>query len=340
MSSPDADAPAPTLTPEEAAAGVLLADPRWGYKYTQEGSGLVQPFDFVLGAVGELRQKLEPKPHDVFIATYPKCGTTWMQQIVMLLLRGSSERVDPMKDAPWLEMAVSRAASGVAPPSGTPSLDCAALAALGPPEGDGGRRVWKSHAPASAVPWRGGPAAAAAAGARAIIVCRNTKDAAVSMLHHTRNIPGFGFHGGWDEFVPLFLEGRVESSSIWEWHRGWWEAATASPQCVLVVHFEDLKANLAAEVGRVAAHLGLERSAAELAAVAARCTFEAMKAEAAERDAATVKAGGVVKKEHFRQGKTGGWRELMSPAQLAAFDAKEAELQAAVGETGHGFRPV
>ena len=50
-------------------------------------------------------------------------------------------------------------------------------------------------------------------------------------------------------------------------------------------------------------------------------------------------AGGVVKQGHFRQGTTGGWRELMSDAQAAAFDAKTAELVVA-GGGGQIFRNV
>ena len=69
--------------------------------------------------------------------------------------------------------------------------------------------------------------------AKIVVVSRNPKDAAVSMLHHTRNIPGFCFVGGWEQFAPLFLAGRVESGSIWEWHLGWWEAAAAHPESVL-----------------------------------------------------------------------------------------------------------
>ena len=335
-----------SLTLSEVVAGVKLADPACGYKYLEEEggdhplacTGLVQPFDFVLPAVYELREKLEPKSHDVFIATYPKCGTTWMQQIVMLLLRGGSAEVNPMADAPWLERSVSLDAKpAMKCVSSSPPHDCAALCALSAPEDDSGRRAWKTHATAEAAPWRGGPAAAAAAGAKVIVVCRNPKDAAVSMLHHTKNIPGFCFSGGWDDFVALFLQGKVESSSIWPWHRGWWEAAAAHPATVLVVHFEDLKQDLKAEVDRVAVHLGLERSDVELEAVAARSSFPVMKAEAAARDAEKLKKGGSIKKDHFREGKTGGWRELMSPELQREFDERTAALEAAAAG-GHAFR--
>lgn len=42
---------------------------------------------------------------DVWIATYPKCGTTWMQQIVLELTRQASEGTDPVDyhDSPWPE---------------------------------------------------------------------------------------------------------------------------------------------------------------------------------------------------------------------------------------------
>ena len=79
---------------------------------------------------------------------------------------------------------------------------------------------------------------------------------------------------------------------------------------------------------------------AELEAVAARSSFEAMKAEAAARDAETLKKGGSIKKDHFREGKTGGWRELMSPELQREFDEKTAALEAAAAACGHAFRAV
>ena len=58
------------------------------------GRPLIQPFDFDVPAVQALRARFTLAAHDVAIATYPKCGTTWMQQLVLLLLRGEGALVE------------------------------------------------------------------------------------------------------------------------------------------------------------------------------------------------------------------------------------------------------
>jgi len=300
-----------------------VMDPRFGYRHLVEAdTGLIQPFDFDLPSVRALRKRFELNPCDIVIATYPKCGTTWMQQIVLLLIHGPDAKVNPMRDAPWLEMSCSSAANGCqssSPPISVDELCSYALPSTERPS----QRCWKTHAPAHATPWRGGGAAAAAAsGARIIVVFRNSKDTAVSMLHHTRNIPPFGFTGGWEEFSMLFREGRVESNSYWDWYEGWWRAAQEHSEAVLWVVFEDMLADLPREVKRIAHHIGTEPSAAQVAAISARCTFSSMRAESADRD----KTAKFVKKDHLRVGQAGGWRKVFSSEDCAAFDEKNAQL--------------
>ena len=44
-----------------------------------------------------------PRPDDIIIATAPKCGTTWMQQIVSSLVFGDAQVRPLAAVSPWVE---------------------------------------------------------------------------------------------------------------------------------------------------------------------------------------------------------------------------------------------
>jgi hypothetical protein len=52
--------------------------------------GITCPPWLSASAVDEIDSKIRYRPSDVIVLTYPKCGTTWAEQVVLLLLHSRS----------------------------------------------------------------------------------------------------------------------------------------------------------------------------------------------------------------------------------------------------------
>ncbi|XP_075289718.1 uncharacterized protein LOC142362846 isoform X1 [Opisthocomus hoazin] len=150
----------------ETFAGVSLP----GHLHTQESLGFAATFSF--------------HPSDVVIATYPKSGTTWMQEILTLLFsRGDvrpAKTIPNWERAPWLEQIYFRGAL----------RDTAA------------RRLITTHLPARVL-----APALQQSKAKVIYVARNPKDVAVSFYHFHRLAKFLPDPGSFDTFLTRFLEG-------------------------------------------------------------------------------------------------------------------------------------
>ena len=137
----------------------------------------------------------------MFIVTYPKSGTTLVQQIVKLIKVGgiddSSEHI--LDTIPFIESTGERLET--------------ILQSLPSP------RALKSHLPYHMMPG-GDPAKSVA---KYIYVARNPKDVAVSLFYHTFRMKTYEFDGDWNCFFEFFMKGEVECGLWFDHVLEWWK---------------------------------------------------------------------------------------------------------------------
>ena len=281
--------------------------------------GTPYPFFAVPSKIDELRE-IPLKDGDIVIATFPKCGTTVLQQIVLTLLADGNKDVvtNPMEQSLWFEKTVSQGTiesltSWVPDPLTQGGGLTSELSPTTP------RRVLKTHAPSHLSPWKGG---GVPDNSKIIIMTRNPADTAISMHHHTLDIPGFSYDGDFDHFLnELFLPGRVVCGCFWEWHGGWqrlYEEENNSER-MLLVSYEDFKADPRELITRVANFIfsgqGISSDSARIDAAVESSTFSNMRSNAESVDAKKKREGMVIKKNHIRQGLSGAWRRVFTKEQ-------------------------
>lgn len=188
---------------------------------------------------------------DLFIVTYPKNGTTWTQQIVILLLNNGEIPDDVLEGgvyvrSPFLEANGAKEAEDLPRPNAI-----------------------KTHLRFDLQPWHDE--------AKYIIVIRNPKDACVSFYHHTTLSVSyqFGKDRTFDEYFPFWLAGEVECGSYFDWILSWWPHR--NKKNVLFVLYEDMKADPSKQIKRMAEFMGnIELSESVLEQVVEKSDFSSM----------------------------------------------------------------
>ncbi|XP_067136883.1 sulfotransferase ssu-1-like [Centruroides vittatus] len=166
------------------------------------------------------------RPGDLFITTYPKCGTTWMQHIVMLILQDGKPINDP------LEFFLR-----------TPSIEMCGADAIDLMPGPG---VIKTHLPMEKMKMN--------PKAKYIFVARNPRDCCVSLYHHTKNLLFYKFEDGtFDEFFELFIEGNVDYGDYFDHLLPWYNRR--HDDNIYFTTFERIKKNTKEEVLNIAAFI-------------------------------------------------------------------------------------
>ena len=241
-------------------------------------------------------QNWVPRPDDVFIASFPKSGTTWTQQIVRLVYsRGLIRDDDPSLHAiiPWLD-------------------DSEDLPDLSEVDAMASPRVFKSHNPYHLLPSRLTDVN------RLIYVTRNAKDTAVSMYFHTFGFWMYEYDEPIEHFIGEFIAGRVEYGPYWTHLRSWYEQRDRPN--LLVLHYEAMQDDLKSAVRSVAGFLGQDLTDDEIERVAQASTFGSMKKDPRTSmqmwDEEQRRPG----MPFMRKGKVGDWQNHFTSALTKTFD--------------------
>jgi hypothetical protein len=262
-----------------------------------------------------------PFRDDVVISTRSKSGTTWMQMITALLIFQTADLPGSLSDlSPWLDWL------------GTPREEVYARLAA-----QQHRRFIKTHTPLDGVP--------IVASATYIVVARHPLDMAVSLYHQSNNLNRARVReltGQPEPTTPptplpplrdwllawidrdVRPEDQLDSlpGVLWHLSDAWQRQGGAN---VVLVHYDDLLADLEGQMRRIAALLEITVSDDAWPDLVAAATFASMR-DRAHR--AAPDPAGILKDTaaFFRRGTSGAGLEVLSADEVAHYRARTAAL--------------
>lgn len=256
---------------------------------------------------------------DIFIATYAKSGTTWVQQIIGQLVFNGETGKDVAAMSPWVDLRL--------PPWEVKKPEI---------EAQTHRRFLKTHLPVDALVY--------SPKAKYLYIARDGRDVVWSFYNHHSNFvdelyadlnaqsgpeveklrpPEHDVH----EYFRQWL--ARDGYPLWQfWHniKSWWDIRHL-PNCELL-HFSSLKADMPGEIRRIAEFLEIPVDENKWDAILEHCSFDYMQKNA---ELSVPLGGGIWKggaKTFIHKGVNGRWRDVLTEEDNANYE------QAAIDNLG------
>ncbi|XP_006884027.1 PREDICTED: sulfotransferase 1C1-like [Elephantulus edwardii] len=273
---------------------IQIQEPEMDYK-----EGILLPKDICKG--WDKIWNFQARPDDLFIATYPKSGTTWTQEIMNMILHDGD--VDKCNQKP---LYVKQHMLEWVLPDG--SLDVESVNEMNSP------RIVRTHLPFHLM-----PPSILGKKCKIIYMARNGKDCLVSYYHFSRMTKLFPDPGTWEEFIETFKAGKVQWGSWYNHVKGWW--AAKDKHHILYLFYEDMKEDPKREILKILKFLEKEISEEILNKVIYHTSFDIMK----QNPMANYTTLPISIMDHsicpfMRKGMPGDWKNHFTVAQNEEFD--------------------
>ncbi|KAF3438027.1 hypothetical protein FNV43_RR20783 [Rhamnella rubrinervis] len=257
------------------------------------------------------------QPTDIFAATPPKSGTTWLRALIFATMNRTQFELsthpllttNPHGCFPYLETFICEDGSI----SNLDTFPCP--------------RLFSTHIPYSLLP---AESMTGVSGCTFVYLCRNPKDVLVSKwifinINKSRHkqLPALSL----EEAFELFCQGTSHYGSFWEHVLGYWKASLENPKKILFLKYEDLKNEPLVYVKRLAEFLGKpftpeEERNGDVEEIVRLCSFENLSSlEINKHGEHRFNSEYVVNnRDFFRKGQVGDWKNYLTDEMVKRID--------------------
>ncbi|KAJ3702774.1 hypothetical protein LUZ61_006479 [Rhynchospora tenuis] len=253
------------------------------------------------------QNQFKPRYTDVFVASFPKCGTTWLKAIAFSVIHRNKYdfvshpllRLNPHDCVKFLEPLFCE--KGQVYLESIPSP-----------------RVLGLHLAYSML-----PDSIISSECKMIYICRDPKDALVSLWHMSKNLQAdtsFLF----SEAFEIFCEGRSLAGPIWEHVLEYWNESLIRPNKILFLIYEDMVADPLENVKRLSNFVGHpftkeEETEGVIDKIVDICSFNKLR----RLDVNKKREGGDkfdINHTFFRKGLAGDWKNHLTMEMAERLD--------------------
>ncbi|XP_050693912.1 sulfotransferase 1A1-like [Eriocheir sinensis] len=307
---------------------------------------------------------MEFRPDDVLITTFPKSGTSWMQEIIWTMVHNPKLDNPKAQESLWLRSPDFRCVGtgkGFGDSEKMPSdflkyivpyiivlpslssldimFDLKTLGGKAPEsyqkkfreqcpgknekegvtlhlaDAEPSPRILKSHYPFTLMPKD------VLDRVKVVYVARNPKDMAISLFNNFKMFKVFEFESEKEEYFKDIMNNKMTLGSYcpyWPHVKEAW-GKRHHPN-LLFLFYEDMKADIMKELGRINEFLGTGLSQESLENVARHTSFSAMKSRGEPITDPVFDKKDDNEVRFFRKGTTGDWKNHFSPEMQKEFD--------------------